>query len=556
MISHEESSELRKFKCPECGKAFKFKHHLKEHVRIHSGEKPFECSNCGKRFSHSGSYSSHMTSKKCWVVNLKMKRGSDKESPARPLGPKAEDAPLGTGAIFPGGVIPTLPYNAQMQAHLLNGASYLAHLPFTQSPMYGFSGLPFPLKTMIEERQKQVSPAVDENQNSRQDKREEPASQETVNSNLTNQHADLPPDNKCTLNALAAAAEHLEKMDAAAVGVEAEGQMQCKYCKVTFKSAIDLHQHERYLCQENGELRLSRQEGIMPSPQEGATAVDGSSGSGEMRKCRARSLISEDQHQILRSYFQTNSRPNKAELELLAKKTSLAKRVVQVWFQNQRARYRRKGQVMPPLRLGEQEVSSTSPYIPVVPQVPLYTPQPNATPQMEPLDLSTTTRVRPQEAHLHKPFTHVPCVEEGVEPDAEQALNLSLKAEGVRTEERSPREGAQGSPTPSPRPPQSAASPPLQSYLPVYESTPVLPPHTPSPTHHSLDGSFHSSMSMDSYPHDDQSKPKRARKKSWRQVGGAVSTRQHGLLLFLASPPDSPSSREDSDVSLSPSLLP
>lgn len=32
----------RKFKCAECPKAFKFKHHLKEHLRIHSGEKPFE----------------------------------------------------------------------------------------------------------------------------------------------------------------------------------------------------------------------------------------------------------------------------------------------------------------------------------------------------------------------------------------------------------------------------------------------------------------------------------------------------------------------------------
>lgn len=33
-----QSGGNRKFKCTECSKAFKYKHHLKEHLRIHSGQ--------------------------------------------------------------------------------------------------------------------------------------------------------------------------------------------------------------------------------------------------------------------------------------------------------------------------------------------------------------------------------------------------------------------------------------------------------------------------------------------------------------------------------------
>lgn len=45
----------------------------------HSGEKPYECPNCKKRFSHSGSYSSHISSKKC--IGLISVNGRPRPSP-------------------------------------------------------------------------------------------------------------------------------------------------------------------------------------------------------------------------------------------------------------------------------------------------------------------------------------------------------------------------------------------------------------------------------------------------------------------------------------------
>ncbi|UJR08111.1 hypothetical protein I4U23_012388 [Adineta vaga] len=52
--------DKRRYQCTICSKRFQHKHHLKEHERLHTGEKPYTCDKCGKRFSHSGSYSQHI----------------------------------------------------------------------------------------------------------------------------------------------------------------------------------------------------------------------------------------------------------------------------------------------------------------------------------------------------------------------------------------------------------------------------------------------------------------------------------------------------------------
>lgn len=113
------------------------------------------------------------------------------------------------------------------------------------------------------------------------------------------------------------------------------------------------------------------------SSQDSETLVDN-------RKSRVRSQITEEQVLVMKEYYARNPRPKREELEKISQKVGLQVRVVQVWFQNNRARDRREGRLV-------HIPYATPAYPSYVAGAPADFYSPNTSPAVmeEPLDLST-----------------------------------------------------------------------------------------------------------------------------------------------------------------------
>ncbi|XP_030645135.1 LIM/homeobox protein Lhx9-like [Chanos chanos] len=110
------------------------------------------------------------------------------------------------------------------------------------------------------------------------------------------------------------------------------------YCWAHYQTDRDLSPNHTHLLQNSHTDGEREEPGISPENQ----LDDRPSGGGSWRRAkRIRTCFRTEQLRALESYFSQKHNPDAKDWACLSQRTSLPKRVLQVWFQNARARLRR-----------------------------------------------------------------------------------------------------------------------------------------------------------------------------------------------------------------------
>uniref|UniRef100_A0A3Q0KBL9 Lim homeobox protein n=1 Tax=Schistosoma mansoni TaxID=6183 RepID=A0A3Q0KBL9_SCHMA len=129
---------------------------------------------------------------------------------------------------------------------------------------------------------------------------------------------------------------------------------------------------------------------------------------------RIRTSFKHQQLRIMKSYFEFSHNPDSKDLKQLSQKTGLSKRVLQVWFQNARAKFRRNtnNQIYTD-RLKQKEINSINQYS-------------TSSPLPPPISTSTTQNINNNPNIINKSL--YPCLTEYDYKDEEKIDNFYIKS--------------------------------------------------------------------------------------------------------------------------------